>query len=191
MESKKEQETRVEQELLKIDSKIESLKIQYNLFFSGEINVPPEMEREKLGKVIRKLLNTELKSARVNLLSQNISSKFNLYNNMWKKKLNQLESGELLRPSNKRPSFFSKDDFMANNKKAEIAISLNREETFENLYKTYSAMNKIRGKNDDGEDLINKIKLKLISENIVDAKIELRNNSGKVKIKIKKNEKSD
>ena len=83
----------LEQSILKLDQRIENLKIDFNLFFSGEVSIPPEKERGSIENQIRKLSNEEQKSAKINLLIQNISSKFALYNNMWLKRLHEIEVG--------------------------------------------------------------------------------------------------
>jgi len=183
MESKKDRERNFESYIKRLEEKIESLKIQYNLFFSGEINIPPEQERELLEKEVRTSLYSNLKSPKINLLIQNLSSRFNIFNNMWKKKLNQLESGELKRPSKPKPAFFIKDK--PANKESVIPVSLNDEKSFEQLFDRYSSLGS--NKNKKSKDaLINKIKLKLISENIINAKIQLSKSDGKIKLKIKK-----
>lgn len=183
MTQKNEREKKFELRISKIENSIELLKIKYNLYFSGEINVPPEQEREALEKVVRNILSDELKSAKISLLIQNVTSRFNIYNNMWKKKLNQLESGELKR-SNQKRSFVMMNSTTSEN--SEVSVSLNDENSFENFYKKYSSFKKGKTNIKNKDSLINSIKVKLISKNLVDAKIELTKFEGKTKIKIKK-----
>ncbi len=89
----REKKSKAELKIQRLNSRIEQLKIQYTLFFSGEIRLPPEKERETVENSIRKILESEYKSPRMNLLVQNLASSFSLYNNMWLKKMNELETG--------------------------------------------------------------------------------------------------
>jgi hypothetical protein len=175
-----------------INQRLETLKVQFNLFFSGEIRVPPDKEREELESRIRNLMSTGHKAPRVNLLIQNLGSRFSLYNNMWLKRLNELETGiSTLRrkktayveepkpppsPSSSTPAV----------KPVNVNVSLNSEESFENFFDNYSLLfaPKTRGALDK-EKVINSIKTKLITENLVDASVNVAVEKGKLKIKIK------
>jgi len=174
-----------EQAIRNIDRRIEQLRVQYTLFFSGELDIPPEPEREALEKVVRKLLYTGHKAARLNLLAQNVSSKFTLYNNMWLKKLNELETGmttikkkRAASPGEQKQPWTTKV----------YGISLNSEDSFNNLYTKYcdlfpKASSEIPlNKN----KLIDSIKTKMISSNLIDAKAAISVSGGKLKIRIKK-----
>lgn len=83
----------LEHQLMDIDHRIEALKTQYNLFFARELKVPPEKEREQLERQVKTMASIGTRSPRINLLVQNTIAKFNLYNNMWQKRLSGLESG--------------------------------------------------------------------------------------------------
>ncbi len=186
MKSLREKQRRVEDIIRKTENQIESLKTEYNLFFSGEIKVPPEQERINTEKIIRDLQSKDLKSSKLAFLIQNLSSRFYLYNNLWLKKLNQLESGVINRPSkttknNNAPSVVQ--DVIKTSK-----VSLNNEDSFESFYSEYEKMVKKskKGQGKPKESLINSIKLKMISENIIDADINLAFVKNKVQIKIKK-----
>lgn len=168
-----------------IERRIENLKIQFNLFFSGELDIPPEQEREAVEKLVRKLLYSGHKAARLNLLMQNLSSSFNLYNNMWLKKLNDLETGAL---TIKRKRTASVEDPSKSWNTKVYGISLNSEDSFENLYKKYcdlfpKASSQIPL---DKENLIRSIKTKMIASNLIDAKAAISVSQGKLKIRIKK-----
>ena len=186
MESIKERQRKIEDQIRKTEGRIEALKTDYNLFFTGELNIPPEMERKNIEKVIRDIQSKDLRSGKLDFLLQNLSSRFYLYNNMWLKKLNQLESGIINRPS-KVPKYEMKEQPDAPSSK-DSTVSLNKESSFDSFYDDYDKMVKQskKGKGKSKDDLINTIKLKMISENIIDAKINLTVNKGKVQIKIKK-----
>lgn len=174
-----------EKKIRDIERRIEQLKINFNLFFSGELDIPPETEREAVEKLVRTLLYSGHKAARLNLLMQNISSRFTLYNNMWLKKLNELETG-VITIKRKRAASTEEPSKSWNTKV--YGISLNREDSFNNLYQKYrdlfpKASSQIPL---NKEDLIRSIKSKMISSNLVDAKAAISVSQGKLKIRIKK-----
>ncbi len=188
--STKSSQGNLESFLTSINGRIESLKTQYNLFFSGEIRIPPEGEREALEKIVRDMLVSTPKTARVRLLVQNVSSKFTLYNNMWKKRLNQIESGvEVLK---KKKSAYLEDPEEAKKKervkvKEEVLdISLNREDSFDKFYEQYNKLlKKEPGNEAQKEKVINSLKMKLISRNLIDTRVSIGVSNGKLRLKIK------
>ena len=175
----------LEKKLNKLDKMIEDLKIHFNLFFSGEINIPPEQDRSNIEKQIRKMSSIEQKSAKINLLIQNVSSKFALYNNMWLKKLHEIEVG--LVSIKKKPVNNVQEKKNKTAYKKEITVSLNSEDSFEKFFKDYRDLSKKKTfKSFDKETIINSLKSKMITANMIDAKINLIQKQGKVKIKIMK-----
>ena len=175
-----------EQLLTMLEKRLENLKTQYNLFFAGEIRIPPEGDRESLEKSVRNLLYAPQKSGRNGLLIQNLTSKFALYNNMWKKKLNEVETGMMI--IKKKPSAYMEDQAPKKKKTPEVAldISLNREDSFDKFYESYSKLLKKDSSNEaQKEKVINSLKTKLITKNLIDAKISLSVSDGKLKLKIK------
>lgn len=186
MESIRERQRKIEDLIRRTEGRIEALKTEYNLFFAGEVKIPPEKERVSIEKVIRDIQSQDLRSGKLDFLLQNLSSRFYLYNNMWLKKLNQLESGSLKRPT-KTPNYEKRASSDKDATKTST-VSLNDEGSFESFYGEYDKMvkNSQKGKCKSKDDLINSIKLKMISENIIDANINLSVTKGKVQIKIKK-----
>ncbi|MBN1196303.1 MAG: hypothetical protein JXA62_02745 [Candidatus Aminicenantes bacterium] len=177
----------LEEHVHSIENRIEALKIRYNQFFAGEIPTPPEKERETVEMLIRRLLSEEHRSARINLLVQNVASRFNLFNNRWLKQLHDLEVD--LQPQKKpteRPAAPDHTHSPAGNAR-EVEVSLNREDSFEQLFSTYSNMMinpaiSVEAK----EKWINSLKAKMISANLVDARISIAREEGKLKIRLKK-----
>jgi predicted RND superfamily exporter protein len=175
----------VELLLHNLNNTIERLKAEYTLFFAGEIRVPPEQERERLEKKMRNLVSGGSRNPRIALLIQNVSSKFSLYNNMWLKRLNEQESG-IVR-SRKKPVIYKDVEKKKPPMKSSVDVSLNSEESFEKFYENYKKMSLLQSeKLVNKEKMINSIKSKLITANIVDVKIELHIEKGKVKLKLKK-----
>lgn len=178
-----------------IEQRIESIKVQYNLFFSGEIRIPPEREREELERKIRNMMHGGQKSARANLLLQNISSRFYVYNNMWMKRLNEIETGvSVIRK--KKTAYTEKETpkappppsakAKAKARSKTIGVSLNREDSFDKFFDSYA---KMAAKDPpDKEKVINSIKTKLITSNLIDAKVNLSVVNGKLKVKIKEDQ---
>lgn len=184
----KSQQENIENLIMSVNRRIENLKTQYNLYFSGEMRVPPESEREELEKIVRDILYTAVKSPRSNLLIQNLASRFSLYNNMWKKKLNEVESG-LVTIKKKRTAYLEEPKKPKKEKKpAEtLDISLNREDSFDTFYDKYNTLLKKQpGSEKQKEKVINSLKAKLISKNLIDAKVSLAVEKGKLKLKVKK-----
>ncbi|UCH95848.1 MAG: hypothetical protein JSV88_03120 [Candidatus Aminicenantes bacterium] len=173
-----------------MDHRVENLKVQFNLFFSGEIRIPPEKEREELETRIRNLMSRGHKSPRVNLLIQNLGSRFSLYNNMWLKRLNELETG--ISVIKRKKTAYTEESkpppkpIIPKVKPVNVDVSLNSEDSFEKFFDNYSRL--LPQKNRaalDKEKVINSIKTKLITANLVDAQVNLSLQKGKVKIKIK------
>lgn len=181
---KTQSQEKIEKSLLQLEQKIEYLKVQYNLFFSGEINIPPEKEREELEKNIRDVLYLGKKSPRITLLIQNLASKFTLYNNMWLKKLHDVEVGVVKIQKKKIIPMVEAREKVK--KKYLLDISLNNEDTFENFFNKYCELAKIKkADTPEKESIINSLKSKMISENLIDVKVNLSVTKGKLKIRIK------
>ncbi|MGD2091308.1 MAG: hypothetical protein PVH61_34345 [Candidatus Aminicenantes bacterium] len=169
-----------------INQRVENLKVQFNLFFTGEIRIPPEKEREELENRIRNLMSKGHKSPRVNLLIQNLGSRFSLYNNLWLKRLKELETGVSVIKRKKTAYMEEHKPPPPKVKPINVDISLNHEESFEQFFDHYSRMSSTNAKKSiDKEQIINSVKSKLITENMVDAQVKLTLKNGKVKIKIK------
>ena len=185
-----EMETNVsgtEQTIRLLDLRIENLKSAYNLFFAGEIRVPPEKERTDIEKSLRSLTYSSAKSPRTAMMILNLASKFSLYNNLWLKKLNELESG--VSPRKGKGRSFAPPAAPAKNqgqKENEMIVRMTDESTFENFYQAYRQLKPDSGKEDRKEKIIQAIKSKLIASNLEMARIELSNQQGKINIKIKK-----
>ena len=171
--------------LQELGRRIEDLKVQFNLYFSGELKLPPEKDREELEKRIRNLIGSSHRSPRVNLLIQNVSSRFSVYNNMWLKKLNELETGVSV-IQKKKVAFKEEIKKKQPPKGTVVDVSLNSEDSFDRFFDSYAKMTaKGTAEGLDKEKIINSIKSRLITANFVDAKINLSVEEGKLKIKIK------
>jgi hypothetical protein len=170
-----------------LDRKIEALKIKYVLFFSGDENIPPERDRLELEKSIRFLLSGDTKSARLNMLIQNLAAKFALFNNLWLKKLSDRETGIQLHgaragaaPPPPQPKAAGQPERITR----EADINLNDERSFEAFSRVYRELMPSMSEQ-DSEKVVNAMKVKLISHNLVEARLRLSLHDGKLNIKIK------
>jgi hypothetical protein len=185
-------QSNIEMLIQDMNQRLETLKVHYNLFFLGELRVPPEKEREELGIRIRNLMSTGSKAPRVNFLIQNLGSRFSLYNNMWLKRLNEMETG--ISPRKRKPIAYdeapkpppTRSPSSPAVKPINVDVSLNREDSFEKFFDNYTRMFSPKARDAlDKEKVINSIKTKLITENLVDARVNVAMEKGKLKIKIK------
>lgn len=177
--------SKLEQILTALNGRIEELKIKYNLFFSGELNIPPEKEREDIEKQIRNIMATDQKSAKITILVQNIASKFAIYNNMWLKRLHEIEVGTVTLQKKRANNLIEQGN--QRKKQKLLPISLNDENSFEQFFKQYSEMSKGKSqKKLNKEKIINSLKTKMITANLVDAEVNLEARHGKVKVSLKR-----
>jgi hypothetical protein len=169
-----------------LEKKIDDLKAEYILFFNGDLKQPPEKKREDLEKAVRKLIYGGSKTARMEMIIQNVAQRFSLYNNLWLKKLNELESGTPAQQKKKRaqppPAAPS-----AQKGPREVYLTLNDETTFERFAAAYREMLPENGKSDkEREKIIENIKSKMLTHNLVEARVTFSLQNGKLSIRIKK-----
>jgi phosphoribosylformylglycinamidine (FGAM) synthase PurS component len=173
----------IEQQIAMLEKKIDDLKAEYILFFNHETKAPPEKKREDLEKAVHKLIYGGAKTSRMDMLIQNLAQRFNLYNNLWLKKLNEMEAGT---------GAFQKKRAAApppgkDNGQKETYVTLNDEETFERLVDAYRQLLPNGGKTErEREKLIEGMKAKMLSNNLVEARVTLTVQNGKLSIRIKK-----
>ena len=173
----------IERLIAMINGRIENLKVQFNLFFAGELRVPPENEREEIEKMVRDLMLSPHKSPKNILLIQNLSSTFSVYNNLWKKKLSEVESGLVVKK--KKKTAYTEEPKPTPKKEYLLDVSLNREDSFETFFNKYSdLMDKSSANEKKKENVINSLKSKLISQNLIDARVRLSVSDGRLKLKV-------
>jgi hypothetical protein len=179
--------TGTEQTIRALDLRIENLKSAYNLFFAGEIRVPPEKERTDIEKSLRNLTYSSAQSPRTAMLILNLASKFSLFSNLWLKKLNELESG--VSPRKGKAGSFAPSAAPAGNqgeKENEIIVRMTDDKTFDDFYRVYRQLKPDSGEGEQKEKIIRAVKGKLTASNLATARIELSIQQGKINIKIKK-----
>jgi hypothetical protein len=179
--------TASEQQIAVLEKKIDDLKSKYILFFNGESKQPPEQERTDTEKAVRGLIYGGAKTARLSMIIQNLAARFSLYNNLWLKQLNELESGaSRLQKKTKAPPA-ARSAPGAGPKKAgaeqEVFLSLNDEDSFENLV---AACRRLLPPNrqaaQDNEQIINRMKSRMVTRNLVETKVRVALKNGKLNI---------
>jgi hypothetical protein len=179
--------TTTEKQIAELDRKIDDLKAEYILFFNGETKMPPEKKREDLEKAVRKMIYGGSKTARMDLIIQNLAQRFSLYNNMWLKKLNEMEFGTPAQQKKKRSQPPASAAPKTENVQREIYLTLNDEETFERFAAAYKEMLPESGKSAKERDtLIESIKAKMLTNNLIEARVTFSKQKGKLSIRIKK-----
>ncbi len=182
------QDKAIENNIAELGRRLEDLKLQFNLYFSGERRTPPEQERTILSKAVQQLNFRADRSPRVSLLIQNLTSRFNLYNNMWLKKLNSLEMGlpVIKRESGKQsPSDQVPATDSAPPRKKLVAVKLNDSDSFNRLMNQFEDKLPEKFKSETGKArFIQALKQKMEKGNINEARMALDFKDGKIKVKI-------
>lgn len=185
--------TASEKEVAALERKIDDLKSKYILFFSGETKQPPEQEREDCEKAIRKLIYGGAKTARMSMIIQNLAARFSLYNNLWLKQLNESESGISKLQKKKAgapPPAKPRPQPQAQPEKSKAAtgihLSLNDEDSFDKLYAAYVQLLPKAGKKaPDKEQVINSMKAKMVTSNLVETDVTISLKNDRLSIVIK------
>ena len=176
--------TTTDKQIADLEKKIDDLKADYVLFFNGETKMPPEKKREDLEKAVRKMIYGGSKTARMDLIIQNLAQRFSLYNNMWLKKLNEMEFGTPAQQKKKRALAVAPKK---EKEQREIYLTLNDEETFERFAAAYRELLPENNKTSKERDtLIESIKAKMLTNNLVEARVTFSKQNGKLSIRIRK-----
>lgn len=173
-----------EQQIAQLEKRIDDLKGEYIQFFNHDIKLPPEKKREELEIAVRKLIYGGAKSARLDMIIQNLAQRFNLYNNMWLKKLSEMEfgGGEFKKKQAAAPLPPKKS-----RAQREVYLTLNDEETFARLVEAYQELLPQSGRTEkEKEKIINGMKAKMLTHNLVEAHITFTVQDNKLSIRIKK-----
>jgi hypothetical protein len=184
--------TASEKEVVVLERKIDDLKAKYILFFSGEAKKPPEQERDDTEKAVRNLIYGGAKTAKMSMIIQNLAARFSLYNNLWLKQLNEMESGVSRQQKKKSAASQAqtKPQPQPQQKKEktsqEILLSLNDEGSFEKLVAAYrQLLPQNHNATQDKDSIINSIKSKMLTHNLVEARVSVALQNGKLRITLK------
>lgn len=177
--------TTTDQQIAQLEKKIDDLKAEYILFFNHETKMPPEKKREDLEKAVRKMIYGGAKTARMDMIIQNLANRFNLYNNLWLKKLNEMEFGTSL--LQKKQAAKPPPPSKRGKEKLDVYVTLNDEKTFERLVDAYRELLPANGKTEkERQKIIDGMKAKMLTHNLVEAHVSFAIQDGKLSIRIKK-----
>ena len=91
--------TEVDGDVLRLESGIRQLKIQYDMFFAGSIPKQPLELRAELEKIIRRHSATPIRKYAVRFHFNSLVSRFNSLSELWAKTLRSLEEGDRPAPA--------------------------------------------------------------------------------------------
>jgi len=175
----------IEQQIAALEKKIDDLKAEYIQFFNHEIKLPPEKKREDLEIAVRKLVYGGAKTARLDMIIQNLAQRFSLYNNLWLKKLSEMEFGG--QAPRKKKTAAPPPTPKRDKGQREVFITLNDEATFENLVDAYLELLPASGRTEkEREKIIGSMKSKMLTHNLVEARVTFTLQGDKLSIRIKK-----
>lgn len=83
----------VSQRIDRLDGMIRQLRIQYEQFFNGALEVPPEQLRSEVQGELRSLRQANLKGVEENFRLSNLEARFNSYSEMFGRRTRNLEEG--------------------------------------------------------------------------------------------------
>lgn len=86
-----------EEMLENLEKRIEDLRNQFEQYFLGSRKRAPEQDRTTVQFIIRRLSNQSVPNTRLRFRFQQMTAKFNSYNQYWNRVLQQIEAGTYFR----------------------------------------------------------------------------------------------
>jgi hypothetical protein len=77
---------------------IKQLQVDYERFFNGALPFPPEELRNRIQNQLRQLRNLNLTAAVDNFRMADLEARYNTYNELWNRRVRDLEEGRHARP---------------------------------------------------------------------------------------------
>src|SRR5918994_3018193 len=84
------------EDLEQIEKAIKQLQIEWEKFFGGVEKKPPTDLKAKLEAIIRRHANAEIRNNTERFRYQNLTARYNTFNEMWGKRLRALEEGRIM-----------------------------------------------------------------------------------------------
>jgi len=84
------------EDLEQIEKAIKQLQIEWEKFFGGVERKPPNDLKAKVEALIRRHANAEIRNNTERFRYQNVTARYNTFNEMWGKKLRALEEGRVM-----------------------------------------------------------------------------------------------
>ena len=79
--------------LAKLDEQLQSLRVEFEQYFSGVVKFQPEKLKSEVERNFRKLLKAPLKNAELNFRARSLKYKFNALDTYWRRVLREKEEG--------------------------------------------------------------------------------------------------
>ena len=90
-----EQKGTIEKNLKILEERIRALKIEWDLFFTGNRRVPPTKEQGELDQFVKTMKNTSIQDNGLRFKFQSVHSNFIAMSELWSKRLRQQEEGKI------------------------------------------------------------------------------------------------
>jgi hypothetical protein len=84
------------EDLEQIEKAIKQLQIEWEKFFGGVEKKPPTDLKAKVEAIIRQHANAEIRNNTERFRYQNLTARYNTFNEMWGKRLRALEEGRIM-----------------------------------------------------------------------------------------------
>jgi hypothetical protein len=82
---------------------LKQLQVDYERFFNGALPFPPEELRTRIQGQLRQLRNLNLTAAVDNFRMADLEARYNTYNELWNRRVRDLEEGRHARPQTAAP----------------------------------------------------------------------------------------
>lgn len=165
-----------------LETKLKSLKIEWDFFFAGQSRTPPLKELENLDKEMKKYRNLSISDNALRFKFNSIFSNYASYKELWAKKLKQIEEGKIR---------VAKEKMLIDKNKPKIIIiskQSNINEQIENIFLAFSSLSENK-KVASFIEFEKKLKQQLLElfrkTNSSMLKVSVALEEGKTKIKIK------
>jgi hypothetical protein len=88
--------TEIEEAVDNLDLKIRRLKIEYDRFFNGGLDRPPEQFRQTINADIQALRTVHIKDFSLRFRLTNLEARFNTYSVLFHRRIQEMEEGSML-----------------------------------------------------------------------------------------------
>jgi len=92
-----------QQRIERLESAVQELRVEFEKFFNGARDVPPEELREEIQGEIRMLRNASLRAVADNFRLTQVEARFNSFSEMFRRRLRDAEEGRAAAPVVSRP----------------------------------------------------------------------------------------
>ena len=83
----------LEEDLDQLENSIRLLKVEWDKFFGGVEKKPPNDLKSKVESLVRRNANVEIRNNTERFRYQNLTARYNTFNELWSKRLRALEEG--------------------------------------------------------------------------------------------------